>query len=268
MIKSPINWYGGKYYMANKIINLFPEHKAFVEVFGGAAHVLFKKKPSPIEVYNDINSDLVNFFKVVRDKEKALKLKQLLDLTPHSREEYYECRDSWRDEKDEIERVRKWYVALMQSYGGTFTSWQHGKTVSRRGMSQSTSKWLSNIEENLPSAIDRLKTVQIENLDYKQVIHKYDNKDTLFYLDPPYIHETRKSKQVYDYEMSNEQHKELVEILLKIKGKAILSGYDHKIYNELINNGWKKVFLGEFDKKSMNHNAETVKGKEFVWINY
>jgi len=254
--------------MTNKIVELFPKHKTYVEVFGGAGHVLFKKPPSDIEVYNDINKDLVKFFRVIRDKKKSEKLKMLLDLTPHSRTEYYECRDTWKEETDEIERVRKWYVALMQSYGATFTSWQHDKSVSRRGMSQSTSKWLRNIEENMPAAVDRLKTVQIENLDFEDIIKKYDSEQTLFYLDPPYIHETRQSKNVYEFEMSNEQHQKLVEILLHIKGKAILSGYDHKIYDDLLHNGWRKILLGEYDKKSMNHNAETKKGMEFVWINY
>jgi len=254
--------------MASDIIKLFPKHKVYVEVFGGAGHVLFKKEPSEIEVYNDINKELVNLFNVVRDAKKSKKLKQLLDLTPHSRDEYYLCKETWQNEVDEIERVRKWYVALMQSYGGTFTSWQHGKSVSRRGMSQSTSKWLGNIEENLPTAIERLKTVQIENLDFRKLIPKYDSKDTLFYLDPPYISDTRKSKQVYANEMTNQEHEELVDILKTINGKAILSGYEHEIYNPLIEYGWQKVLLGEYDKKSMNHNAETIKGKEFVWLNY
>ena len=136
-------------------------------------------------------------------------------------------------------------------------------------MCQSVSKWLGNIEENLSGAIERLKEVQIENLDIIDLVKKYDKEDTLFYLDPPYIPETRKQKKSYDHEMTNEQHKELVEVLLNIKGKVILSGYEHSIYDKLINNGWKKIMLGDYTKYSQkSNNGELEKGKEFVWINY
>ena len=267
--KSPINWFGGKYYMANDIINLFPKHRVYVEVFGGAGHILFKKEPSEIEVYNDIDSGLYLFFKILRDENKANLLKQKLDLTPYSREEFYHCRDTWRDEQDDIEKVRKWYVTAMQSFSTNFSTWSHSKSKSRRGMSQAVSQWLGKIEDNLPKAVERLKVVQIENMDYKDLLKKYDGEDTLFYLDPPYIHKTRKMTYQYAHEMEDEQHEEMIDILLHIKGKAILSGYDNEIYNKLLNNGWKKVFLGEYDKRSEKAiNESRSKGQEFVWINY
>jgi len=267
--KSPINWFGGKYYMANDIINLFPKHRVYVEVFGGAGHILFKKEPSAIEVYNDIDSGLYLFFKILRDENKANLLKQKLDLTPYSREEFYHCRDTWRDEQDDIEKVRKWYVTAMQSFSTNFSSWSHSKSKSRRGMSLAVSQWLGKIEDNLPKAVERLKVVQIENMDYKDLLKKYDGEDTLFYLDPPYIHKTRKMTYQYAHEMEDEQHEEMIDILLHIKGKAILSGYDNEIYNKLLNNGWKKVFLGEYDKRSEKAiNESRSKGQEFVWINY
>jgi DNA adenine methylase len=267
--KSPINWFGGKYYMANDIINLFPKHRVYVEVFGGAGHILFKKEPSVIEVYNDIDSGLYLFFKILRDENKANLLKQKLDLTPYSREEFYHCRDTWRDEQDDIEKVRKWYVTAMQSFSTNFSTWSHSKSKSRRGMSQAVSQWLGKIEDNLPKAVERLKVVQIENMDYKDLLKKYDGEDTLFYLDPPYIHKTRKMTYQYAHEMEDEQHEEMIDILLHIKGKAILSGYDNEIYNKLLNNGWKRVFLGEYDKRSEKAiNESRSKGQEFVWINY
>lgn len=267
--KSPINWFGGKYYMANDIIKLFPKHKVYVEVFGGAGHILFKKEPSVIEVYNDIDSGLYLFFKILRDENKANLLKQKLDLTPYSREEFYHCRDTWRDEQDDIKKVRKWYVTAMQSFSTNFSTWSHSKSKSRRGMSQAVSQWLGKIEDNLPKAVERLKVVQIENMDYKDLLKKYDGEDTLFYLDPPYIHKTRKMTYQYAHEMEDEQHEEMIDILLHIKGKAILSGYDNEIYNKLLNNGWKRVFLGEYDKRSEKAiNESRSKGQEFVWINY
>ncbi|NMA31412.1 MAG: DNA adenine methylase [Candidatus Methanofastidiosa archaeon] len=117
-------------------------------------------------------------------------------------------------------------------------------------MSQAVSQWLGKIENDLPKAVERLKTVQIENMDYKDLIKKYDGKDTLFYLDPPYIHKTRQMTYQYTYEMTDQQHEEMINILLHIKGKAILSGYDNEIYNKLLDNGWRKMFLGEYDKRN------------------
>lgn len=269
MSKSPIGWFGGKYYMTNKIIKLFPKHKIYVEVFGGAAHVLFKKQPSEIEIYNDIDSGLYNFFKILRNEYKANILKQKLDLTPYSREEFYHCRDTWKNEKDEIEKVRKWYIALMQSFSASFNTWSHSKSLSRRGMSQTVSRWLGNIENDLPNAINRFKTVQIEHMDFRNIIKKYDSKETLFYLDPPYIHKTRKMTYTYTYEMSDQDHKDLINLLINIKGKVILSGYNNEIYNTLIDNNWNKILLGNFAKRSIKTIKEKKeRGIEFVWINY
>lgn len=267
--KSSINWFGGKYYMANDIISLFPKHNMYVEVFGGAGHILFKKESSPIEVYNDIDNGLVLFFRILRDENKANQLKMKLDLTPYSREEFYNCRDTWRDEQDEIEKARKWYVTAMQSFSTNFSTWSHSKSKSRRGMAQAVSQFLGKIEQDLPDAVDRLKMVQVENMDFRKLITKYDSKDTLFYLDPPYIHDTRKMTYTYAHEIQEKDHRELVDILLNIKGKAILSGYDHSIYDKLIENEWQKISLGQFDKRSIKAiDKPREKGEEILWLNY
>ena len=263
--KSPINWYGGKYYMAKDIIEIFPKHKMYVEGFGGAAHVLFRKEKSELEVYNDLHSGLYLFFKLLRENNEEFIRK--LSLTPYSREEF-ENSKQWMYEDDEIEKARKFYVRTMQSVASN-GGWCYAKSKSRRGMCQSVSRWLGNIEENLEGAIERLKEVQVENLDILELIKKYDKEDTLFYLDPPYISDTRKQKKSYDYEMTDEQHKELVDTLIGVKGKVVLSGYDHLIYNKLLDNGWSKVVLGEYAKRSQKTNeGELSKGKEFVWVNY
>lgn len=255
--------------MANKIIEIIPEHSMYVEVFGGSGQLLFSKETSDIEVYNDIDGNLCNFFRILRDEKKYGEFKSKLDMTPYSRQEFYDCRDSWRDEVDEVERVRKWYVTCMQSFSNNFSTWSHTKSKSRRGMSMAVSRYLGNVEENLPKAVERFKTVQVENISYEKLIGKYDSENTLFYLDPPYIHDTRKMTYTYAYEMDNADHEKLVDMLLNIKGKAILSGYDHEIYNKLIDNGWLKVDIGEYAKRSIKTvGTEKEKGTEFVWINY
>lgn len=263
--KSPINWYGGKYYMAKDIIELFPEHHMYVEGFGGAGHVLFRKEKSNLEVYNDIHSGLYLIFKFLRENNQEFIRR--VSLTPYSREEFNDSK-TWYEEEEEVEKARKFYVRTMQSVA-TNGGWCYAKSKSRRGMCQSVSRWLGNVEENLTGAIERLKEIQIENIDVLELLDKYDKEDTLFYLDPPYITETRKQKKSYDFEMSDEQHKALVDKLIKVEGKVILSGYDHDIYNDLLNNGWKKVFLGEYSKRGQKENVgELDKGAEFVWINY
>lgn len=263
--KSPINWYGGKYYMAKDIIELFPEHHMYVEGFGGAGHVLFRKERSNLEIYNDIHNGLYLIFKFLRENNEEFIRK--ISLTPYSREEFNDSK-TWYDEEDDIEKARKFYVRTMQSVASN-GGWCYAKSKSRRGMCQSVSRWLGNIEENMSSAIERLKEVQIENIDILELIDKYDEEDTLFYLDPPYIPDTRKQKKSYDHEMDIHKHEELVRKLLEVKGKVLLSGYDHEIYNKLIDNGWKKIFLGEFSKRGQKENeGELTKGREFVWINY
>ena len=263
--KSPINWYGGKYYMAKDIISIFPKHNMYVEGFGGAGHILFRKERSNLEVYNDLHNGLYLIFKFLRENNKDFIHR--LSLTPYSRQEF-ENSKSWIYEEDEIERARKFYVRTMQGVA-TNGGWCYTKSVSRRGMCHSVSRWLGNIEENLTGAIERLKEVQIENLDVIELIKKYDKEDTLFYLDPPYIVETRKQKKSYDHEMTNEQHEILVDTLLNVKGMVILSGYDHPMYDKLIDNRWNKIMLGEYAKGSQkNNDGKLGLGKEFVWINY
>lgn len=151
-MKSPINWYGGKYYMANDIIELFPEHKMFVEGFGGAGHIIFKKKPSDMEVYNDLHSGLYLLFKLLRENNEELI--KAIQLTPYSRKEFMiDNKGTWKEETNEIEKVRKFYVEIMQAVGGK-GGWCYAKSKSRRGMCQSVSRWLGNIDENMPDLKD------------------------------------------------------------------------------------------------------------------
>lgn len=267
--KSPINWYGGKYYMANKIIDLFPIHKTYVEGFGGAGHILLKKPPSDNDVYNDINQGLYLFFKLLRNEDTKDKLISAIQLTPFSRQEFYECKEMWETQTDEIEKARMFYVKTMQSFSGVGTSWSYSKSTSRRGISQAVSKWLGNIDTNMIDVINRLREIQVENLDIIELINKYDDTETLFYLDPPYVSETRVSNNVYDNEMPMEKHEELIKTLLHVKGKVVLSGYDNDIYNKLIENGWEKVLVGDYNNRCKESKGAKTKTKnEYVWINF
>jgi DNA adenine methylase len=218
-----------------------------------------------MEVYNDIHSALYLFFKLIRENNQELI--HAIQLTPNSREEFNACKD-WQQETDVLERVRKFYALTMQAIG-TVGGWSYSKSCSRRGMTAACSKWLKAVDEKLPDCVERLREVQIEKLDILELIEKYDGPETLFYLDPPYVQEARKAKNQYAFEMSMSQYQELVKRLLNLKGKAILSGYDHEVYRPLEAEGYRKVFLGAYGKQIQKAKPENYShGNEFVWINY
>ena len=256
--------------MKNTIIGLFPEHKTFVEGFGGAGHIIFAKEPSQVDVYNDINEGLYLFFKLLRDEETKNKLISQIQLTPYSREEFYSCRDTYQeDDIDDIEKARRFYIKTMQSFSSIGKSWSYSKNKSRRGISQAVSKYLGNVDDNMIALINRLREIQVENLDIIELIIKYDSSDTLFYLDPPYIAETRTVSNVYDKEMPLEKHEELVDYLCKVKGKVVLSGYDNLVYDKLISNGWIKENIGTYANRNGDKDNKKTKLKdEFIWLNF
>jgi len=236
-LRPPFGWLGGKFLISRKIVDVLPKHHIYVEVFGGAANLLIIKEPSDVEVYNDLDSGLVNFFRVLRDPEKFQKFYKQTCLMPFSREEYDFCKETWEQETDDVMRAVKWYVVARQGFGGQFGSnWGYSIKNSWRGMSAQTSKYLSIIEM-LPDIAARFMRVEIEHDDFRKVIPRFDTEETLFYCDPPYVPSTRRSGE-YRHEMTEQDHEELVDILLSIKGMAILSGYPNPIYERLEQAGW------------------------------
>lgn len=229
--------------MLGRLLPLIPPHHTYVEVFGGGAALLFNKEPSPVEVYNDIDGDLVNFFRVLRDPEKFSKFYRLLQLTPYSREEFYFSCETLEASRDDVERAYKFFIAIRMSMGGLGATGAHawGYTVRKtsKGMSESVANWLSTIEK-LPEFHQRIRRVQIEHDDFRKVIPRYDTDETFFYCDPPYIQDLRKTG-TYRFEMTLQDHKELVDLLLSVRGMAMLSGYRHAIYRPLEDAGWKRI---------------------------
>jgi len=238
-MRSPIRWFGGKGPMARRIVSLFSPHHIYVEVFGGGASVLFAKEPSPVEIYNDLDSGLVSFFRVLRDPKQFEEFHRLVSLTPYARQEFLDCRKSWENQTNPVQRAYQWYVVARQSFSGYFGgSWSHTKTISRRNMAQVVSGWLSAVDR-LSEIAERLLCVQIEQNDWRIILKAYDRPDTLFYLDPPYIPETRRAGK-YAHELTLEDHSELVEQILVLQGKVVISGYEHPIYEPLEVAGWER----------------------------
>ena len=226
--------------MTAKLLPLLPRHHTYVEPFGGGASLLFAKTPAPVEVYNDIDKGLVNFFRCLRDRDGFREIRRLARLTPYSRAEWNAARETWRDETDPIRRAFLWFVVARMSFSGSFgASWASAVTASGRGMAGTVSKWLTTLGE-LGRVHRRLMRVQIECADWRVILDRYDTPETLMYCDPPYVHGTR-SAGGYAHEMTDADHAELVQRLIGLKGTAVLSGYANEAYARLEAAGWGRI---------------------------
>jgi len=239
-----VRWLGGKGRMIRRLLPLLESipHCRYVEPFGGGGVVLLNKKPVEVETYNDIDGGLFGFFKVIADPELFEAFKRRVDALPLSRELYRGSSRDWRDESDEVKRAVLWFVIARQSFGGRFgADWGMSITESTGSMSHSTSMWINGVKL-LPKIHERLLRVQIENNDWRKVIDAHDTSDTLFYLDPPYFPDVRKSGHArYEHELSIDDHHELIDRLLDIQGRAAISGYANQVYDRLDVAGWKRI---------------------------
>lgn len=184
-----LRYHGGKYRLAGWIIQHFPPHRCYVEPFGGAASVLLKKQRSYAEVYNDRDDDIVNFFQVVRTPEFCERLIQLLKLTPYARSEF---ELAYTETNDTIERARRTAILAQMGFGSAGatkgTTGFRSDTKRQNGTAQHT---FVKYPDNLLAICRRLQGVLIENKSWQQVVNAHDGKDTLFFIDPPYLHATR-----------------------------------------------------------------------------
>ena len=260
-----IRWYGGKFSHVEWIVPLLPRSHHYCEPFGGSAAILLNKEPSPVETYNDIDGDLVNFFRVLRDKPSEL-IEKLL-LTPFSREEFIKA---WEQRNSpafsDVERARLFFIRAEQVRIGlaqraTSGRWAWCLRTSRRGMAGAVSRWISRIDA-LWLVADRLRMVQIEHDDAINVILRYDSPDTLFYVDPPYLHDSRTDTNAYDFEMQDEDHVRLAEVLNTVQGKVALSGYWAPIMDRLYAN-WTRI---EAPPRTIH--SSKAQRQESLWINY
>ena len=227
-----VPYYGGKWRAAPQIVRHFPKHKVYCEVFGGGGSILLRKRRSKHEVYNDINSDIVNLFRILRDEEKAAELKRLLDLTPFAREEMEKSTE--RNTGCEIENARRllvgFYLTIRAWTGDKVFNQTFPSVLDRTGTGITPKNFRSRISR-IPVITRRLRKVVIENKDFRELIKMQDSIDTFFYVDPPYI---SKAKTYFRYSskyppFTAKDHCELLKILSSIKGKFILSGSDDMI---------------------------------------
>lgn len=249
-IGTPSSWFGGKWEM-RWILEHFPPHAeihTYTEAFGGMAGLLLRKEPSPVEVYNDINSGLVAFWRAVREYPEALA--RAVELTPVAYEEWYRSTKTWRSlaeaphtAEECVEAARRFIVMTRQSMASApARSFQAVIKHTRRGMASNCSAW-ANMPEIIRDCGVRMARVQIEHRSAVHVLNKYDTDRTLHYVDPPYVPSTCQTgiySAVGGEEMTIDQHRELLTCLLGLRGGVVLSGYDHPLYNELLLD-WQRV---------------------------
>jgi len=252
-MKAVLKYPGAKNRLASWIVSHIPEHNVYLEPYFGSGAILFNKSRSHIETVNDLHGEVVNYFKVLRDNGEELA--KLIEMTPYSREEY----DSTYIESDnDLERARKFCVRCWQGFGCA-NLYHNGFKSGQQSKSPNPSKAWSGLPQTLVLAAERIKGVQIENLDAIELINRYDTSDVFIYCDPPYLTSTRKSN-LYKHEMTDEQHIELLELLIKHPGKVMVSGYDNDLYNSILV-GWNKA-----QKDTLAENG--LKRVETLWMNY
>lgn len=230
-----LRWHGGKWILANWIISHFPKHRVYVEPFGGAASVLLRKSRSYAEIYNDLDGEVVNLFRVARDNGRDLK--RQLELTPFARDEFVL---SYKPSTDPLEQARRTVIRSFMGFGSNSHNQATGfRANSNRSGTTPAHDW-KNYPDALDALIDRLRGVCIENRDAVDVMLAHDSDQSLHYVDPPYLAETRDKGSDYRFEMTTEQHVDLCRALKGLKGTVVLSGYPSPLYDELYGD-WQKV---------------------------
>ena len=236
----PIGYFGSKIRTAPRIIDLMPEHRGYVEPFAGSLSVLLAKAPVPFEVVNDLDGDLMLFWRMLRDHPKDLV--RACRLTPHSRAEY---QASWPLPAglDDLERARLVWVKLSQGRSGSLrsTGWRYHENPTGRSSSMPTT--ILGYVERMERVAERLHRVTLESLPALEVITRYGrDPHSLLYVDPPYLFDTRAKTGIYRHEMGKaEQHLELAEALRACKATVVLSGYAHPLYDEDLYGDWDRA---------------------------
>lgn len=263
-MKRPVlRYHGGKWKMAPEIIRHFPSHRIYVEPFGGAASILLRKPRAYAEVYNDRFDDVVNVFRVLRDPVTAQRLKEVIELTPFSRTDFH----MKIDRTEPVEWARGVIFRSFAGFGsGSSSAIEYAtgfRAKSNRSGTTPSHDW-RNYPSNISTFVERLRGVVIENRDALEVMTQHDSPQTLHYVDPPYMHETRykTKRKAYAHELTDDQHEALLIHVKQLNGMVAISGYLTDLYHDhLSGGGWRR-----FDFKAFADGAR--ERTESLWMNY
>lgn len=249
-----LRWHGGKWRIAPWVIGHFPEHKIYVEPFGGAASVLLQKPRALSEIYNDLDRDLVRMFKIIRDRPDELA--RAIALSPYARDEY---RELYEPAEDDLEATRRFIIRSfmgMNSKGALAKSGFDARTNPDGYTSRLRS--LADLPDQVALVAGRFLHVLIENCDAAKLVARYDRDDALIYLDPPYVAETRSGKH-YNHEMTDADHSALLSSIESSQSMVIISGYPSDLYDQALA-GWFRV-------QTKAHTDGAKARTEVLWIN-
>lgn len=261
-MRPALRYHGGKFRLAQWVMQFFPPHEIYTEAFGGAAGVLLQKERSHGEVYNDLDGDVVNFFRVLRDPDTRLELARQCQLTPYAREEF---ELAWKASATPMERARRLCIRAYMGFGSAgATKGSTGfRTDLKRRFTTAQQDWAA-YPEAIAVAGARFAGVLIENRPAIEVLAQHDGPSTLHFVDPPYVHATRVMRKggAYRHEMTDAQHLELLGVLQGLSGMVVLSGHDHPLY--------QKALAGWISNRTQ-HRVSTGRGTglrtEIAWIN-
>lgn len=252
MDRPVLRYFGGKFLLAPWIISNMPKHRTYVEPFGGGASVLLCKPRSTAEVYNDLDIEVVNVFRVIRDRPAELQL--ALEASPWARDEF---KLSQEPSGDDLEQARRTLVRSHMGFADATTGPKHTGFRSVMSQGKPAAKVWADFPPHVAVFGERFAGVCIENRDALQVMKEHDAVDTLHFVDPPYVHSTRSSTNNYRFEMDDSAHISLCAVLTNLKGMVMLCGYRNEIYETL---GWHRI-----DRESLADGAnERV---ESLWLN-
>ncbi|MBI3140984.1 MAG: DNA adenine methylase [Rhodocyclales bacterium] len=260
-----LRYHGGKFRLAPWVLAHFPPHRIYTEAFGGAAGVLVQKPRAYAEVYNDLDGAVVNLFRVLQDEASRRRLTELLVFTPYARAEFDLA---WEPAEDPVERARRMVVRAMQGFGSAgATKGTTGFRIDTKREYETAQHTWAMYPANLAAVGQRLTGVLVENRPAIDVIRAHDTADTLHYVDPPYLHETRYrvskgSDRGYRHEMDREDHLALLDALRGVKGMVVLSGYPSPLYDEFLP-GWER----RSTKARISGGRGTVMRTECLWLN-
>lgn len=258
-----VRYHGGKWRIAPWILQNLPAHRIYVEPYGGGASVLLRKSRSYAEIYNDLSSEMVNVLSVLRSPARAGELIHLLHLTPYAREEF----ELTYDETDDlIERARRTIIRSFMGFSSAATNKNYNtgfRANGNRSYTVPAHDW-TNYAACVPAFIERLRGVVIEHRPAIEVIKQQDREDALYYIDPPYVRSTRRrGRDCYEFEMTDDEHRELAEVLHHVKGMVVLSGYHSALYDELYGD-WQRVERPTVADSGGHGAGERT---EVLWIN-
>lgn len=256
-----VRYHGGKWILAPWIISNFPPHRYYTEVYGGGGSVLLRKPRCYAEVYNEKDGEMVNLFRVTRDQGNALR--SALTLTPFARDEFVE---SYLPADNSIEQARRTVIRACMGFGSAAASGaQTGfRANSNRSGTTPARDWM-NYPDCLPALIERLRGVVLENKDAIEVLRQHDQPETLHYVDPPYVMETRSMrnpycKKGYRHELTDTEHRELSAVLHEMLGIVVVSGYPCELYDKDLYADWLRV-----ERPALADGAR--ERTEVLWIN-